>query len=411
MGLRSQESRRSRRSRGNWKARSKRTLIAAALTTTVVAGTTGWAVGNEQQPITGPPPGTHAWRADHTQGVELPDPATAPPARVASFFGSLSDARQRELAERHPSVVGNLDGAPISLRYEANSLSLKAERDRERARASDPGLTQQDHERARSLVARYEELLDPGRRILAFDPRGRGQIAEVYGDLASADRVSVVVPGSDIDLSTFDRSKDQYGTPAGMARSLHAAAGDRTAVVAWVGYTTPVGLGPDAATGRLAEAGAPRLARFVQGLTASGAPRPAVFCHSYGSVVCGLAAPKLPASDLVVLGSPGMRADSVSDLHTTARVWAARDDSDWIGDVPNVELFGLGHGADPAGPGFGARRVPAERAEGHTGYFAPGTDSLQAFAAIARTPSGTTPDSGIDGSEPSAGARPIGERS
>lgn len=408
MGLRSQES---RRSRGNWKARSKRTLIAAALTTTVVAGTTGWAVGNEQQPITGPPPGTHAWRTDHTQGVELPDPATASPARVAAFFGSLSDARQRELAERHPSVVGNLDGAPISLRYEANSLSLKAERYREQARASDPGLTQQDHERARSLVTRYEELLDPGRRILAFDPRGRGQIAEVYGDLASADRVSVVVPGSDIDLSTFDRSKDQYGTPAGMARSLHAAAGDRTAVVAWVGYTTPVGLGPDAATGRLAEAGAPRLARFVQGLTASGAPRPAVFCHSYGSVVCGLAAPKLPASDLVVLGSPGMRADSVSDLHTTARVWAARDDSDWIGDVPNVELFGLGHGADPAEPGFGARRVPAERAEGHTGYFAPGTDSLQAFAAIARTPSGTTADSGIDGSEPSADARPIGERS
>ncbi|MEV8015419.1 alpha/beta hydrolase [Streptomyces sp. NPDC086554] len=409
MRLRSRES---RRSRGNWKARSKRTLIAAALTTTVVAGTTGWAVGNEQQPITGPPPGTQAWRADHTQGVGLPDPATASPGRVATFFGSLSDARQRELAERHPSVVGNLDGAPISLRYEANSLSLKAERDRERARASDPGLTQQDHERARSLVARYEELLDPGRRILAFDPRGRGQIAEVYGDLASADRVSVVVPGSDIDLSTFDRSKDEYGTPAGMARSLHAAAGDRTAVVAWVGYTTPVGLGPDAATGRLAEAGAPRLARFVQGLTASGAPRPAVFCHSYGSVVCGLAAPKLPASDLVVLGSPGMRADSVADLHTTARVWAARDDSDWIGDVPNVELFGLGHGADPAGPGFGARRVPAERAEGHTGYFAPGTDSLQAFAAIAQTPSGTAPGrNGIDGSEPSTGARPIGERS
>ncbi|TGB13072.1 alpha/beta hydrolase [Streptomyces sp. MZ04] len=409
MRLRSRES---RRYRGNWKDRSKRTLIAAALTTTVVAGTTGWAVGNEEQPITGPPPGTQAWRADHTQGVRLPDPATASPARVDAFFGSLSDARQRELAERHPSVVGNLDGAPISLRYEANSLSLKAERDRERARANDPDLTRQDHERARSLVARYEELLDPGRRILAFDPRGRGQIAEVYGDLAIADRVSVIVPGSDIDLSTFDRTSDKYGTPAGMARSLHAAAGDRTAVVAWVGYTTPVGLGPDAATGRLAEAGAPRLARFVQGLTASGAPRPAVFCHSYGSVVCGLAAPKLPASDLVVLGSPGMRADSVADLHTTARVWAARDDSDWIGDVPNVELFGLGHGTDPAGPGFGARRVPAERAEGHTGYFAPGTDSLQAFAAIAQTPSGTAPGkNGIDGSESSAGARPIGERS
>ncbi|MEV6752289.1 alpha/beta hydrolase [Streptomyces sp. NPDC051214] len=407
---------RSWKARGSWKTRSKRTLIAAALTTTIVAGTTGWAVGNEQQPITGPPPGTQAWRADHTWGVRLPDPVAASPARVTAFFHSLSEVQQHRLAARHPSVVGNLDGAPSALRFEANSRYLKAESAREQNRESDPSLTPQDHERSRALVSRYEELLRPGRQILAFDPRGRGQVAEVYGDLARARHVSVVVPGSDMDLSTFDRSNDEYGTPAGMARSLRAAAGDDTAVVAWVGYTTPVGLGPDAATGRLAQAGAPRLARFAQGLTATGTPRPAVFCHSYGSVVCGLAAPQLPASDLVVLGSPGMRADSVAELRTSARVWAAKDDSDWIGDVPNVELFGLGHGEDPADPGFGARRVPAERAKGHTGYFAPGTDSLQAFAAIAETAAPGTPDignlgnNGTGGSASSVEARPIGER-
>ncbi|MFJ2769796.1 alpha/beta hydrolase [Streptomyces sp. NPDC087300] len=382
----------------SWKARSKRALVAAALTTTVVAGTAGWAVGNEQQPITGPPPGTAAWRADHALGLRLPDPATASPARVAAFFDSLSDAQRQELVARHPSVVGNLDGAPVALRYEANSRSLKAERTREQARSTDPDLTLQDHERARSLVTRYTELLTPGRQILAFDPRGRGQIAEVYGDLAHAEHVSVVVPGSDIDLSTFDRTNDEYGTPAGMGRALRATADERTAVVAWVGYTTPVGLGPDAASGRLAAAGAPRLARFTQGLTAVGTPRPSVFCHSYGSVVCGLAAPDLPAADLVVLGSPGMRADSVADLHTTARVWAAKDDSDWIGKVPNVELFGLGHGEDPTTADFGARPVPAEKAEGHTGYFAPGTDSLRAFARIA------------DADPSTVGARPTGER-
>ncbi|MBM7167409.1 hypothetical protein JQK87_03030 [Streptomyces sp. G44] len=367
----------------SWKARSKRALVAAALTTTVVAGTAGWTVGTEQQPLTGPPPGTASWRADHSLGVRLPDPATASPTRVASFFDALSAARRHELVTRHPSVVGNLDGAPVALRYEANARSLKAERARERRRSTDAELTAQDRERARALSVRYDELLAPGRQILAFDPRGRGQVAEVYGDLDKARHVAVVVPGSDIDLSTFDRAKDEYGTPAGMGRSLYAAADGRTAVVAWVGYTTPVGLGPDAATGRLAEAGAPRLARFTQGLTATGAPRPAVFCHSYGSVVCGLAAPRLAAADLVVLGSPGMRADSVADLHTDARVWAAKDDSDWIGKVPNVELFGLGHGQDPTSPDFGARRVPAERAEGHTGYFTPGTDSLRAFARIA----------------------------
>ncbi|MEH6376952.1 alpha/beta hydrolase, partial [Streptomyces sp. KLMMK] len=87
---------------------------------------------------------------------------------------------------------------------------------------------------------------------------------------------------------------------------------------------------------------------------------------------------------LVALGSPGMRADSAAGLHTGARVWAAaRNSSDWIGNVPNVDLFGLGHGTDPTSPEFGARVVPTHGAHGHTGYFAPGTDSLRNFADIA----------------------------
>ncbi|MEB8343666.1 alpha/beta hydrolase [Streptomyces endophyticus] len=367
----------------SWKQRGRRAVAAAALTAIAVSGTAGWASGQEQHPFTGPPPGTASWRADDSLGRGLPDPATAEPSRVASFFRGLSGAEQRDLAVRHPSVVGNLDGAPIALRYEANALSLRAEQARARADAENPTLTERQRTSARALTDRCSQLLAQDRRILAFDPRGRGQVAEVYGDLETARHVSVIVPGSDIDLGTFDRATDVYGTPAGMARSLHRATGGRTAVVAWAGYTTPVGLGPDAATGRLAEAGAPRLARFAQGLTAAGAPKPTVFCHSYGSVVCGIAASRLPAADLVALGSPGLRADTVAELHTRARVWAARDDSDWIAKVPNVELFGLGHGTDPTDASFGARRVPAERAQGHTGYFAPGTDSLRAFADIA----------------------------
>ncbi|MFE3825581.1 alpha/beta hydrolase [Streptomyces sp. NPDC059092] len=341
--------------------RYKRTLVAAALATTVAGGTAGWASGGAQQAVTGPPPGSAAWRADGVLGRPLPDPATASPRDVASFFRTVTPGRQRELAHRHPSVVGNLDGAPVALRYEANALAIRT--------AHDP---------------RYGRLAAPGRQILVFDPRGRGQVAEVYGDLTAAPHVSVVVPGSDIDAGSFDRAKDPYGTPAGMATSLRAAAGDRTAVVAWAGYTTPVGVGLDAATGGLAEAGAGRLARFTRGLVAAGAAKPALFCHSYGSVVCGLAAPEVNATDIVVCGSPGMRADRVADLRTEARVWAAKDPSDWISKVPNVEFAGLGHGPDPAGAEFGARRVPATTAHGHTGYFVPGTDSLRAFAAIAR---------------------------
>ncbi|MBM7438753.1 alpha/beta hydrolase [Streptomyces sp. HB132] len=340
--------------------RFTRTLAAVALAMTAAAGTVGWASGGTQRAVTGPPPGSSSWRADGVLGRELPDPAHATPEQVGSFFGGLSAPEQQLLLERHPLVVGNLDGAPLELRYRANASALRASHD-----------------------PRYARLAAPGRRILAFDPRGRGQVAEVFGDLRSARHVSVVVPGSDIDAGTFDRRGDVYGTPAGMAKSLYAETGPGNAVIAWAGYTTPVGLGPDAATGGLAEAGSVRLTRFTAGLAADGLPSPAVFCHSYGSVVCGLAARGLGARDLVVLGSPGMRADDVAGLRTRARVWAAKDDTDWIDDVPHVEVAGLGHGADPAGEAFGARRVPAEDAKGHTGYFAPGTDSLRAFAAIA----------------------------
>ncbi|MGW6947006.1 alpha/beta hydrolase [Streptomyces xanthophaeus] len=338
-----------------------RTLVAAALAVAVVAGTAGWASGDSQSAVTGPPPGTAAWRADTYSGRPLPDPADATPYEVARFFAALDEDARRELLHRHPLVVGNLDGAPLPLRYEANRIAVAA-----------------------TGEARYASLAAPDRQILAFDPRGRGQVAEVFGDLTRAAHVAVVVPGADNDAATHDGRRKPHTGPAGMARSLRSATGGSSAVVAWTGYTTPVGVGLDAADGRLATAGAARLARFTAGLDAVGAPDPALFCHSYGSVVCGLAARRTDARDLVVFGSPGMRTSTAAGLRTGARVWAARGPSDWIADVPNVEFAGIGHGADPTSPAFGARRVPAADVQGHTGYFAPGTQSLAAFAAIAK---------------------------
>ncbi|MEW1639735.1 alpha/beta hydrolase [Streptomyces sp. NPDC093801] len=341
-----------------------RTIVTAALAVAVVAGTAGWAAGDSQRPVTGPPPGAAAWRADTVSGRPLPDPADADPHEVARFFAGLDGAVRRELVRAHPLVVGNLDGAPLPLRYEANRLAALA-----------------------TGEARYASLAAPGRRILAFDPRGRGQVAEVFGDLGGAAHVAVVVPGSDNDALSHDAPRRPDTGPAGMARALWTATGGAagdTAVVAWTGYTTPVGVGLDAAGGRLAQAGAVRLARFTAGLDAVGAPDPVLLCHSYGSVVCGLAARHTDARDIVALGSPGMRADTAAALGTGARVWAARGPSDWIADVPNVEVAGIGHGTDPTSPAFGARRVPASDVVGHTGYFAPGTRSLAAFAAIAK---------------------------
>ncbi|MFJ1758327.1 alpha/beta hydrolase [Kitasatospora sp. NPDC088134] len=351
------------------------------------------AAGAEQLAITTPPAGSAAWVADDSLGRALPDPATAKPAVVAAFFASLTPAELDRLVAEYPLVVGNLDGAPLDARYRANRVAIAAERDRARQRSADPALEPAVRALAASRANDSDRLLAEGRQILAFDPRGRGLVTEVWGDLAAAQRVAVLVPGSDADLGHFDQTADPMRSPAGMARALYAeehaqSPGTRTAVIAWTGYVTPQGLGPDAVTSRLAEAAAPRLERLLGGLKQTTSPEapPALLCHSYGSVVCGTAAPTVheaQPTDVVAFGSPGMGVDSVSELGSGVQVWAARNPGDWIGNVPYLEVGGLGHGADPTTQAFGAMAISSAGANGHNGYLVDGTASRHNFAAIA----------------------------
>ncbi|PHQ50413.1 hypothetical protein BLA24_21665 [Streptomyces cinnamoneus] len=327
-----------------------------------------------------------AWLHGSIGGRPLPS-ATAEPGALTRFFGSLSAGQREQLADRYPFVVGNLSGAPVDLRYRANKVSLGVARAVEERRARDNGLTPAGRTEASRRMHRFESLLSGGRQVLAFDPAGPGRVAEVFGDLERADRVSVVVPGVDTNLLTFEKTQRAYSAPVGMARSLYAAEGKtrpgtRTAVIAWADYTSPAGVGMDAATGKLAAEGALRLRKLVR--TLPGDSRVSLFCHSYGSVVCGVAARELSprVTDVAVAGSPGMRAEHASDLGTGARIWAMRDQDDWIQGVPHMEVGGLGHGADPVSAGFGARLLSASGARGHGGYFEPGTTSLANFAGI-----------------------------
>ncbi|GAA0694706.1 alpha/beta hydrolase family protein [Kitasatospora atroaurantiaca] len=377
--------------------RVKRMLIGAFAAGAVLvdagAAAAQAAAANEQVAISTPPAGSAEWVADHSLGRSLPDPATADARTVAAFFTSLTPEQTEQLIAEYPLVVGNLDGAPLDLRYRANRVAIAAERDRARARAADQKLDATTRAEATSRADDSEHLLARGRQILAFDPRGRGLVSEVYGDLAKADRVSVLVPGSDADLGHFDQAADPLRSPAGMARALVAeehrqSPGTRTAVIAWTGYVTPSGLGPDAVTSRLAEVAAPRLERLLAGLAVTSAPEapPALFCHSYGSVVCGTAAPEIhdgQATDVVVFGSPGMGVQSTGELGDGVRVWATRNPTDWIGNVPYLEVGGLGHGADPTTTDFGAVEISSAGAVGHTGYLAANTSSLHNFGAIA----------------------------
>ncbi|UYB42634.1 alpha/beta hydrolase family protein [Streptomyces sp. Je 1-4] len=327
-----------------------------------------------------------SWQHATFLGRPLPDPQ-GPPAALRAFFATLSRAEKQQLADRYPLVVGNLGGAPVKLRYRANRTAIDDARRIEKRRMNDHRLTPVGRQEAGRLMHRLESMMSPGRQILAFDPADGGRAAEVFGNLPAAHRVSVVVPGVDINLSTFERTARANTAPVGMARALYGAEREarpsaRTAVIAWADYTTPSGVGVEAATGQLAAAGAVRLRALVDSLPSSDAV--SLFCHSYGSVVCGVAARDLPSNveDIAVAGSPGMRAENRSRLGTQARVWAMRDSDDWIQDIPNLEVGGLGHGADPVDPAFGSRILSADGAVGHAGYFAPGTRSLRNFALV-----------------------------
>ncbi|MGW3008198.1 alpha/beta hydrolase [Streptomyces sp. NPDC001219] len=231
----------------------------------------------------------------------------------------------------------------------------------------------------RARAAALREMAAPERQFLFFDGRDGGRTTEVYGDLARAERIAVLVPGSDTNLDRYKRLRDG-------AVALQRELGGRSAVIAWLGYRTPSTVGPDVLTpGRAAQA-APGLRAFAGDLARlrPGA-RVSVLCHSYAAVVCGRAAPGLDVTDLVLFGSPGAGADNVAALHTPATVWAGRGDDDWIADVPHgqVELpFGtLGLGADPVTPAFGAKVFPAGPG-GHSDYLAPGSVSLRNLARI-----------------------------
>ena len=239
----------------------------------------------------------------------------------------------------------------------------------------------------RHRAAADRAMADPSRRLLAFDGRGAGLATEVLGDLAQADRVAVLVPGSDTGLDTYGRFR---AAAVALHRQLvaQAPAGTRTAVVAWLGYETPGTISTTVATTGRAERAAPKLRALVADLRRITGPgiRLTLLCHSYGSVVCARAADGLDVSDIALLGSPGTGADTAAGLRTGARIWAGRGDDDWVEHVPHLStgLFGttVGFGTDPVSPEFGARVFDAGDG-GHSDYFDPGSLSLTNLARIA----------------------------
>jgi hypothetical protein len=276
-----------------------------------------------------------------------------------------------------PNTPTPLPPAPPALTASALSARYAAD-----AQAIESAETAADHDGNAQLASSLAALHT--QHVLFFSYSGQGLAAMVLGNLATATRVAILVPGSDTTLATF--FSRGTSSPGGGADALWAQAhrldpGARLAIIAWLGYPAPAMLSPAVMTSGDAGQGAQALRPLVDALARHG-DQVALLCHSYGSVVCGLAAPHLPVTDIAVFGSPGMDASSVASLDTSARVWAGRESSDPIQYVPHIHLFGLGFGTDPMSPDFGAR-IFATGDGGHSGYLDPGSASLVNLTYIA----------------------------
>jgi hypothetical protein len=281
---------------------------------------------------------------------------------VAAFFRDLDPDVADALAREHPELVGNLDGAPIGLRYTANAEAI----DREIARLRSAGVPDSD-----SRLAKLLELDDPDRNFLLFDPEGDGRVAEVFGDLTSARHVAVVVPGMNNDLDNFtggDAEKVQH-----QASQFDP---DQVATIQWLGYDTPEGASALSASD--AEPGAEDLPQFIAGVRAARPERLhwTVIGHSYGSLVTGMALSEqgLEVDETVLIGSPGVGVGSADELG---------DGNVWVG-LARFDVVGYSewHGPNPHGRGFGATRFHTGDISGHSSYFQEGSESLRNIGLI-----------------------------
>ena len=248
---------------------------------------------------------------------------------------------------------------------------------RRRPRGDHGGRTR--HRGPRARRGGWRALAAPGRTFLDFDPRGRA--VEVIGDLATATRVAVLVPGADTTLATFD----SRGTGVARRRGRPSRRGPpRDPGPDWPSSpgsaTTPRHAQPEVitrATPTRAQAAA------AAGRVAGVARRPgraAVPQLRLGGLRPGRAAQPGRSPTSRCSAAPGLDASSAAPLGTRARVWAGRGAGDWTAHVPHVRFLGLGLGPDPVGPTSARGSSP------------PGRRPQRLPAGRARRPCATSPD-------------------
>lgn len=319
--------------------------------------------------------------------------ADAGPEEVRRWWASLDPAERDRLLTVRPAELGNLDGIPVADRDRANRAVLAADLAAGEA-AEGPAVEVREGLELNAWRTGAPALLwlyQPG----AFGGQGRAAIA--VGNPDTAEHTAVLVPGTG--NSVASGWLDQMAA-SNLFNEMTSVASGAVSVVAWMGYDAPDSmLDRRVATPGLARQGGALLARDVRALavTAGRDTHTTVIGHSYGSTTVANAAagPRMPADDVVLVGSPGTDlARSATDfkLPDGGRVYVGAASGDPVTFLSGISgITGgapVGLGADPAGAGFGSTRFRAEAPglglwQDHIRYFDTASESLSAVAHIA----------------------------
>ena len=277
------------------------------------------------------------------------------PSQNAAWWNSLNEKQRRHLIDHCPDEIRHLDGLPAAARDQANRNALKGYVDangKEHAgalkdarddlkKAQDESASEEEIEQLKEKVADLEAIeletdndfrehsgLTPTYLLdFDYDEKYHRTTAIVSsGDPDTASYVSTLVPGIGTnvrgDLGDYIKRNENL-------RAQTAEAGtdpSDVATISYLGYVAPkndFGHLYQAADIGYADRAAPDLARFEEGLRASGKANGHSFTntvigHSYGSTTAGKAMTQVAegtVDNFIMCGSPGAGAESIDQYN------------------------------------------------------------------------------------------------
>ena len=367
-------------------------------------------------------------------GERPPNPKWTP-SQVNDWWTSLTDAQRKNIIEKHPAWIGNLNGIPSNTRDEANRRVLNIMRENLKKEIAyyepkylDPPNSSNPRPQLSpayvNLLNKYQEINNiyaslnsedskkADRKLLVLDTSSGDHFRAAVGsgDIDNADHVMVFTPGMNTQVTPglFGNNASRGGAVANSEKILDESelawkSGDKgqetAAAVTWLGYDAPntsetlLNTDSTVLSSKEAQNAGPDLASFYDGLqeTHRGDSHLVAAGHSYGSTATGYALRQSNApDDVVVWGSPGVTSVDASDLGMLPdHMYAARTGDDV------VAMSGIYGGEPTAHPDSDFTSLSTSKngglaeSTGHSNYTEKGTTSLRNISQVLRneTPS------------------------